>query len=155
MTYVLNLLKYAKSSFVIMFICGVHEPLVATEHETLFNIITTYDQRVNHNKGMSRVWTHVAFVRARTLIFTLALNHTDTTDITANTLTYLSANAPLLFKHGYCFSVYVQLPLLYKTHIILFFTKTIKLNINMCYSINKYIIIVNLCFYNIIRCTEM
>lgn len=52
MTHVSNLLKYAKSSFVIMFICGVHEPLVAAEHETLFNI-TTYDQRVNHNKGTS------------------------------------------------------------------------------------------------------
>lgn len=51
-TYVLNLLKYANSSFVIMFISGVHEPLVAAEHETLFNI-STYDQRVNHNKGMS------------------------------------------------------------------------------------------------------
>lgn len=151
MTYVLNLLKYRKSSFVITYVyprnswtTGGRRTWNTSQHTIKGSTII----KVWVVASLSRVWTHVAFVRARALIFTLALNHTDTTDITANTLTYLSANAPLLFKHGYCFSVYVQLPLLYKTHIISYFTKTK----------NKYknvLILINLCIYNIIRCTKM
>lgn len=96
-----------------MFSCGVHELQVVKKHETLFNT-TTYCTikgstivKVWVVASLSRVWTRVAFIRACAFIFTLALNHTHMTDITANTLTYFSTNAPSLFKHGYCFSVYV------------------------------------------------